>query len=46
MGKYTALADNCSDPGLKAVFKDLAGMERGHKHMMEEKFVDVAYEVW
>jgi rubrerythrin len=47
MKKYTGLAENCIDPGLKSVFLDLAAMERGHKHTMEEKFVDVAYpEVW
>lgn len=47
MKQYLALAANCSDPDLKAIFQDLAAMERGHKHMMEEKFVDVAYpEVW
>ncbi len=47
MKKYTGLAENCTDPGLKSIFMDLAAMERGHKHMMEEKFVDVAYpEVW
>lgn len=47
MKKYSGLAENCTDPGLKAIFLDLAAMERGHKHMMEEKFVDVAYpEVW
>jgi erythrin-vacuolar iron transport family protein len=47
MKKYTGLAENCTDPGLKSVFMDLAAMERGHKHVMEEKFVDVAYpEVW
>lgn len=47
MKKYMGLAENCTDPGLKSVFLDLAAMERGHKHTMEEKFVDVAYpEVW
>lgn len=47
MKKYTNLAENCTDAELKAVFTDLAAMERGHKHMMEEKFVDVAFpEVW
>lgn len=47
MKKYTSLAENCTDAGLKTVFLDLAAMERGHKHTMEEKFVDVAYpEVW
>lgn len=47
MKKYTGLAENCTDAGLKTVFLDLAAMERGHKNTMEEKFVDVAYpEVW
>ncbi len=47
MKKYTGLAENCTDAGLKTIFLDLAAMERGHKHTMEEKFVDVAYpEVW
>ena len=47
MKKYTALAENCDDEKLKAVFFDLAAMERNHKFKMEESFVDVAYpEVW
>ena len=47
MKRYTALADNCDDADLKAVFLDLAAMERGHKFKMEQSFVDVAYpEVW
>ncbi|MDF1615098.1 ferritin-like domain-containing protein [Desulfurivibrio dismutans] len=47
MKKYTSLAENCIDPELKSVFMSLAAMERSHKHIMEEKFVDVAYpEVW
>ena len=47
MKKYTGLAENCTGPGSKSIFMDLAAMERGHKQMMEEKFVDVAYpEVW
>jgi erythrin-vacuolar iron transport family protein len=47
MKKYTGLAENCTDSALKSIFLDLAAMERGHKHTMEEKFVDVAYpEVW
>lgn len=47
MKKYAGLAENCTDPQLKAVFNDLAAMERGHKNIMEEKFVDVAYpEIW
>ncbi len=47
MNNYTLLADSCDDPELKAVFQDLAAMERGHKNMMEVKFVNVAFpEVW
>jgi len=47
MKNYTSLADSCDDPELKAVFRDLAAMERGHKNIMEVKFVDVAFpEVW
>ena len=47
MKKYTNMAANCNDPDLKSVFSDLAAMERGHKQMMEEKFIDVAYpEIW
>ncbi len=47
MEKYTSLAANCDDPDLKAVFLDLAAMERDHKHKMESSFVDVAYpEIW
>ncbi|MDA3918762.1 MAG: ferritin family protein [Deltaproteobacteria bacterium] len=47
MKNYTLLADSCDDPELKAVFLDLAAMERGHKNIMEVKFVDVAFpEVW
>lgn len=47
MKKYTALADNCDDEKLKAVFLDLAAMERQHKYKMEQGFVDVAYpEIW
>lgn len=47
MKKYTLLAQNCEDIELKAVFLDLASMERNHKFKMEQNFVDVAYpEVW
>lgn len=47
MKKYTALAENCDDKDLKAVFLDLASMERNHKFKMENIFVDVAYpEIW
>ncbi len=47
MRTYTGLADTCTDLALKGVFLDLAAMERGHKNIMEQKFVDVAYpEIW
>jgi len=47
MKKYTKLAENCSDPDLKSVFLDLVAMESGHKRIMENKFIDVAYpEIW
>ena len=47
MKNYTLLADSCDDPELKAVFQDLAAMERGHKNKMEAQFVNVAFpEVW
>lgn len=47
MKKYMALAENCDDEKLKAVFLDLAAMEREHKFKLEKDFVDVAYpEVW
>lgn len=47
MNEYLSLADNCQDASLKAVFTDLANMEKGHKFKMEEKFVNVAFpEVW
>jgi rubrerythrin len=47
MVQYTAMAEACSDPEQKAVFADLAAMERNHKRRMENAFVDIAYpEVW
>ncbi len=47
MKNYTALAVNCEDEQLKAVFTDLAAMERSHKFKMEKSFLDVAYpEAW
>ena len=47
MKNYILLADSCDDPELKALFQDLAAMEREHKNMMELKFVNVAFpEVW
>jgi len=47
MKNYTALAENCEDEQLKAVFLDLAAMERSHKFKMEKSFLDVGYpEAW
>ena len=47
MVQYTAMADSCSDPQQKALFLELATMERNHKRRMEDAFVDIAYpEVW
>lgn len=47
MKNYAALAENCEDEKLKAVFLDLSAMERQHKFKLEESFVSVAYpEVW
>jgi len=47
MKNYSALAENCEDEKLRAVFLDLSAMERQHKFKLEESFVDVAYpEVW
>lgn len=47
MNEYMRLAEACSDSERKAVFLDLAEMERGHKAKMEAAFVDIGYpEVW
>lgn len=47
MQHYTQLAEACSDEEQKAVFLELAAMERGHKAKMESAFVDIGYpEVW
>ena len=43
MKNYLVLAENCEDEQLKAVFLDLAAMERGHKFKLEKDFVDIAY---
>jgi len=44
---YSGLASSCKDPGLKKVFESLANMEAGHKHRLENLFVDIGYpEVW
>ena len=47
MQHYNRLAEACSDESQKAVFLELAAMERGHKARMESAFVDIGYpEVW
>ena len=47
MRQYTEMAEACLDPEIKAVFLDLAAMERAHKLKMETAFVDIGYpEVW
>jgi len=47
MRQYTEMGESCSDPEIKAVFLDLAAMEREHKLKMENAFVDIGYpEVW
>ena len=47
MRHYTRLAEACDDESQKAVFLELAAMERGHKARLENAFVDIAYpEVW
>jgi rubrerythrin len=44
---YSSLAGACTDSGLKKVFESLANMESGHKHRLENLFVDIGYpEVW
>lgn len=47
MKHYAELAAACSDPEQKAVFEELATMERDHKNRMETAFIDIGYpEVW
>jgi len=44
---YRDLAGACADMELKKVFEGLANMEAGHKHRLENVFVDIGYpEVW
>jgi rubrerythrin len=44
---YRDLSGACTDPQLKKVFDGLASMESGHKHRLENLFVDIGYpEVW
>ncbi len=47
MKHYSDLADGCTDPKQKEIFRELAAMERNHKQKMERAFVDIGYpEVW
>jgi rubrerythrin len=47
MQQYSQLAEASADPQQKAVFLELAAMEREHKAKMEAAFVDIGYpEVW
>lgn len=47
MNHYTDLAGGCTDPRQKAIFLELAAMERNHKQKMESAFVDIGYpEIW
>jgi rubrerythrin len=44
---YRDLAGACTDSELKKIFNGLANMEAGHKHRLENLFVDIGYpEVW
>lgn len=44
---YQNIAASCTDPELKKVFESLANMEAGHKHRLENLFVDIGYpEIW
>lgn len=47
MKLYLTFAEAANDPRKKAVFEELAAMERQHKLKMENAFVDIGYpEVW
>jgi len=40
---YRGLAANASDAGTQAIFENLANMELGHKHRLENVFVEIGY---
>ncbi len=47
MKHYQNLAEGCTDPDKKRIFRELAAMEREHKRQMEKAFVDTGFpEVW
>ncbi|OQA31627.1 MAG: putative trifunctional 2-polyprenylphenol hydroxylase/glutamate synthase subunit beta/ferritin domain-containing protein [Betaproteobacteria bacterium ADurb.Bin341] len=40
---YKRMAASCSDAGLKDVFENLSNMELGHKHRLEDMFVNISF---
>jgi rubrerythrin len=40
---YKAMSAQAGDGETKAIFNNLANMELGHKHQLEEAFIDVGY---
>jgi rubrerythrin len=40
---YKGLSAASTDAGLKSIFDNLANMELGHKHRLENVFVDIGY---
>jgi rubrerythrin len=40
---YRALADKATDPKAKSVFENLTNMELGHKHRLEDVYVQIGY---
>ncbi len=40
---YRGLSAQATDPALKDIFDNLANMELGHKHRLENVFVDIGY---
>lgn len=43
MNFYTQLAHACTSPEHKNLYLNLAAMELGHKHRLENAFVDIGY---
>lgn len=40
---YRALAESATDASVKSIFDNLANMELGHKHRLENVFVEIGY---
>jgi rubrerythrin len=40
---YRALGEGATDPKVKSIFENLANMELGHKHRLENVFVQIGY---